>query len=205
MSRHASRHDASRHDASRHVIAALALVAVLAACASEQIDGGATTRPATTRPVTAPDGTLATATRLTMTPARVVVLRDVTTGGCVVLGPNCPTYAVYADGTVEITRTGTEEPPEITGAVPEQAVLQWLQLAQQTDFVALAVAAGPGVCQSCFDGSDSVITITWPGLATPVQLDSTKVHFDGSLPFFAALDALLVQVQAVGQLTVRQG
>jgi hypothetical protein len=202
------------------VFAALALVAVLAACASEQIDGGATTRPATTRPVTAPhdtaphdtaphdtapDGTLATATRLTMTPARVVVLRDVTTGGCVVLGPNCPTYAVYADGTVEITRTGTEEPPEITGAVPAQAVLQWLQLAQQTDFVALAATAGPGVCQSCFDGSDSVITITWPGQATPVQLDSTKVHFDESLPFFAALDALLVQVQAVGQLTVRQG
>ena len=43
----------------------------------------------------------------TATPDHSEVLRYETTGGCLMMGPNCATYVVYSDGAVEIYRDPT--------------------------------------------------------------------------------------------------
>ncbi|MFM2078586.1 MAG: hypothetical protein RJA49_2476 [Actinomycetota bacterium] len=130
-----------------------------------------------------------------------VVLRYATTGGCVVLGPNCPTYTVWMDGTVDVSRTGIDAPPEITGRVPAAEVQEWFASVQDLDPAALAAQVGPGTCNSCVDGTDIVATIERSG--GPVTLDSTQLAFDPSDPTFAALERLMVDVRAVGALPLR--
>jgi hypothetical protein len=136
-------------------------------------------------------------------PAPAVVLRYATTGGCVVLGPNCPTYTVWNDGTVEVSRTGVDGPAEITGHIPATKVRTWFATVRDLDAAALAAHVGPGTCNSCVDGADIVATVELP--AGPVVLDSTKLAFDPADPTFAALERLMTDVRAVGALPVRSG
>ena len=154
----------------------------LAACGDDSIDdaGSSDTTAANAAPTT-------TAAPVTTVPAPFVALRWADTGGCVVMGPNCPTYTVWSDGKVEISRTGEDTPPEVTGTIPVAEVEAWLASVADLDVDALAASVGPGSCQSCVDGADNLVTVhTSSG---DVTVDSTKMAFDQSNAFFAGLAA----------------
>ncbi len=170
-------------------LAATSCLIAIAACG----DDNASTRDATTE---------------TAAPGRSEVVRYETTGGCQMMGPNCATYVVYSDGTVEIYRAvdirpvGQGAPAEIVGAIPAAEVSAFLDSVKNTDFTALAAEVGPGICQSCFDGIDIVLTLGLGG--EPVVLDSTVTNFDINNDFFANVETLMNDVRAVGELTVQQ-
>lgn len=163
----------------------LPLLAFAAACGDDD-ESSATTAAAETTEAAEPE----------------VVLRYEAIGGCQMMGPNCPTYEVYDDGTVTIARTGENQPPEITGSIPADEILAFLDGAASIDFVALADRVGPGTCQSCVDGVDTMITMELP--SGEVTLDSTVVNFDPAEPFFADLETLMTDVRAVGELSLVQ-
>lgn len=138
----------------------------------------------------------------TATPSHSVVLRYETTGGCLMMGPNCATYVVYSDGTVEVYRTGENAPAEVVGSIPEAEVAAFLDSVDDTDFEALAAEVGPGTCNACVDGIDYIVTLT---LADgPIELDSTIVNFDLTNDFFANVETLMEDVRAVGELAIQQ-
>lgn len=118
------------------------------------------------------------------------------------MGPNCSTYVVYSDGTVEIYRTGESAPAEVVGSIPAAEVSAFLDSVKGTDFEALAVEVGPGTCNSCVDGIDMTLTLTLND--GPTELDSTIVNFDLSNDFFANVETLMEDVRAVGELAIQQ-
>jgi hypothetical protein len=122
-------------------------------------------------------------------------------GGCMMMGPNCATYVIYTDGTVEIYRTGENQPAEVTGSIPAEEIAAYLDSVKDVDFQALATEVGPGTCNACVDGTDAKVTI---GLDEEVVLDSTVINFDPEHPFFKALDSLMQDVYAVGELPIQQ-
>jgi len=171
--------------------ATFALLASVAACGDDSIDDGAAGTESTS--ATAPSTAVSTTV-----PAPFLALRWVDSGGCEVMGPNCPTYTVWNDGTVEISRTGDDAPPAVTGTIPTSEVEAWLASVADLDVAALTAAVGPGSCQSCVDGADNLVTVhTSNG---DVAIDSTKLAFDPSNDFFAGLERLMNDVRAVGTL-----
>lgn len=167
---------------------ALSLVACLtaaAACGDDSSSSSATDGPTTT-----------------VAPAeKVEGVRYEVNGGCQMMGPNCATYVIYTDGTVEIYRTGENLPAEVTGSIPAEEIAAYLASVKDVDFQALATEVGPGTCNACVDGVDMKVTI---GLDEPVVLDSTVVNFDPENAFFKALDSLMQDVFAVGELPIQQ-
>lgn len=138
----------------------------------------------------------------TTAPAPVEALRYEANGGCQMMGPNCATYVVYTDGSVEIFRTGENAAAEVTGSIPEAEISAWLESVADVDVDALTAEVGPGTCQACVDGIDVKLTI---GLADgPVVLDSTVTNFDPTNPFFSNLESLMADVSAVGELPIQQ-
>ena len=138
----------------------------------------------------------------TAAPAPAEVVRYEATGGCLMMGPNCATYVVYADGTVEIYRTGENAPAEVVGSIPEAEVSAFLESVQDVDFEALAAEVGPGTCNACVDGIDVILTLGLPAGST--TLDSTIVNFDPANDFFANVETLMEDVRAVGELDIQQ-
>lgn len=135
-------------------------------------------------------------------PAPTEVLRYETNGGCQMMGPNCATYVVYSDGTIEVYRTGENAPAEVVGAIDASEVTAFLDSVRNTDFDGLAAEVGPGTCNSCVDGIDTLLTLT---LADgPIKLDSTVINFDLNNDFFANVETLIEDVRAVGELVVQQ-
>lgn len=130
------------------------------------------------------------------------VLRYVTTGGCEVLGPNCPTWSVWDDGSVQVWRTAVGGEPEITGAIPVATVAAWQAVADRIDLDALTAEVGPGTCNSCVDGADIVVTVH--GHDGDVVLDSTELAFDTGNEVFAALEALMTAARGVGELPLEE-
>ncbi len=167
--------------------ATFALLGSLAACGDDSVEGTGSAAP--TAAPTAPPTTL---------PPPFVALRWVDSGGCEVMGPNCPTYVVYSDGAVEISRTSDAAPPAVTGSIPQAEVQAWLESVADLDVDALAASVGPGSCQSCVDGADNVVTVHTS--AGDVTVESTKIAFDQSNEFFAGLERLMTDVRAVGDL-----
>lgn len=166
----------------------LLALATLAACGDDTVLTGESSAVAETTAPAAP----------------VVVLRYALDGGCVVLGPNCPTYTVWSDGRVDVSRTGVDGDPEVTGSVPATAVDEWRNATDGLDPDVLATEVGPGVCNSCVDGADITLTVTMPD--GEIVLESTELEFDPQHPLFAALETLMVQVRAVGELPlIEQG
>ncbi len=132
----------------------------------------------------------------------VEALRYVANGGCQMMGPNCATYVVYSDGTVEISRTGEGTPAEVIGAIPAAEIAAYMDSVAGIDIDALADEVGPGTCNACVDGIDVVLTLTTAD--EQVVLDSTVIDFDPEHPFFVNLDLLMVDVFAVGELPILQ-
>lgn len=154
----------------------------------------------TVEPAQAVDPT--TAATPTSVAAPVEVLRYVTTGGCEVLGPNCPTWSIWDDGTVQIWRTAVGGEPEITGTIPLSAVAAWQAVADRIDLTTLSAEVGPGTCNSCVDGADLVVTVHRP--EGDVVLDSTDLAFDPTNEVFAALEALMTAARTVGELPLEE-
>ncbi len=166
------------------LLASICLIA-LAACGSDSKSsnsptdtGAATTAPA------APE----------------VAVRYESIGGCQMMGPNCPTYVVYTDGKVEVSRTGETTGVEVTGSIPEAEVKAFLDSLKDVDLTDLGT--GPGTCQSCLDGVDTKLTVLGPD--GPVTFDSTVIAFDPANAFFANVEKLMTDVQAVGELPIKQ-
>ncbi len=130
------------------------------------------------------------------------MLRYETTGGCLMMGPNCATYVVYSDGTVEIYRTGENAPAEVVGSIPAAELSAFVDSVKDTDFQGLVGKVGPGTCNSCVDGIDIKATIALSD--GPIELDSTVVNFDLSHSLFANLESLMEDVRAVGELELQQ-
>lgn len=143
-----------------------------------------------------------TATTQTAAGERIETLRYETNGGCQMMGPNCATYVVYSDGTVEIYRTGENLPAEVKGSIPAAELEAFIESIENTDFDGLLAEVGPGTCNACVDGIDAIVTITFE--SGPVTLDSTVVNFDPAHPLFANLEVLMHDVRAVGELEIQQ-
>ena len=177
-----------RHRALLALLLPLAVV-VLAACGDDSVVPGQaadTSMPATPSTVAAPEE----------------VLRYVTTGGCEVMGPNCPTWSIWNDGTVQVWRTAVGGEPEITGSSPGSAIDAWQTVADDIDLAALTAEVGPGACNSCVDGADLVVTVHRAG--GDVTLDSTEMAFDPANEVFAALESLMTTARTVGELPLEE-
>lgn len=124
------------------------------------------------------------------------------TGGCQMMGPNCPKFVVYPDGKVEIYRAGEQGPAEVTGTIDLEALAAFLAVAEAEDFDALVDRLPPGTCQACVDGVDILLDLKLNGQTE--SLNSSVVAFDEGEPFFAALTTLIEQVSAVGELPIEQ-
>ena len=169
----------------RLALSALAAIGLLAGCGAS--------------PTVHPSGESAETVPVSDQPAsrRPVLVYD-TTGGCLVLGPNCPRYVVYDDGTVELFRSGEPGPPVEQASIPATSVTAWLDQVSQIDVDALIARLPPGSCQSCVDGIDVILQVQ--RASGPVTFDSTVVAFDPAEPFFADLEALMAQVRAAAEL-----
>jgi hypothetical protein len=167
-------------------------VLVVSACGddSDPASSNAATTPSTAAPTTTP-------------PAEGdPVLVYEATGGCQMMGPNCPKFVVYPDGTVEIYRAGEQRPAEVTATIDPAALAAFLTVAEAEDFDALVERLPPGTCQACVDGVDILLDVKLNGQTE--SLNSTVVAFDEREPFFAALTTLIEQVSAVGELPIEQ-
>ena len=179
-------------------IAAPVLTALLLAtsCGDPTISGAV---PESSAPGGSPATTTVTPTTGLLPAGRVPVIRWVETGGCMVLGPNCPTWVVHADGSVDVTRTPTgpdvDTAVQAVGTVDTGLVAAVISRARATDEATLAAELGPGSCQSCVDGADVVVSII-DGDRT-ITLDSLEVAFDPDDPLIAALDELMASVRTV--------
>lgn len=170
---------------------ALPLAGILPACGDASTAPAASTTSAAVPPTT---------TEVPLLPGdRVEVVRWQETGGCMVLGPNCPTWIVYSDGSVEVVRTmtspATDNSVQATGLVAVPLVAAVVREARATDETTLAAELGPGSCQSCVDGADVVVTIRDGARST--TLDSLEVSFDAGNPLVDALDELMSVVRSV--------
>lgn len=168
--------------------ALLALSALALVACGDDSEGASSTSPSTAPPTTAPAET-------------VEVFRYEAIGGCQMMGPNCATYVIYSDGSVEVYRTGENAPAELTGTLPDGLIDAFLAGAATIDFEEMAARVGPGTCNACVDGIDVVLTIELP--TGEVQLDSTVVNFDPAEPFFLDVETLVADAAAAtGELPI---
>jgi|GEM_PF-2396441 len=198
-----------RHHTVLRSLATLAAVASLVACGDDRApsttgasDPTTTTDTAPTTPDPTPPGS--SAPTISVPTGHIEVVRWEEIGGCMVIGPNCPTWTVLADGTVEVSRTsgqpgvdatGVDTSVQATGTVDPALVAAVVREARAVDAPTLLAELGPGACNSCVDGADVVATIT-DGDRT-LFLDSVELAFDPGHPLFVALGELMTQVRLV--------
>ncbi len=131
----------------------LALLVLPSAGCGDDGAGGAATSSSAPAVTDAPTTVPAEATE---------VFRYEAIGGCQMMGPNCATYVIYSDGSVEVYRTGENKPAELTGQLEDGEIDAFLAGAASIDFEALAAEVGPGTCNACVDGIDVVLTMALP-------------------------------------------
>jgi hypothetical protein len=105
------------------------------------------------------------------------------TGGCVMMGPNCPTYVVRANGRVDLYRTGNLDTPVDSTIVGEALVTDLQGQISKTDFVALRARLPQGECQGCYDGIDTTFLFSTP--SSVISFDSIETELVASEPLFA--------------------
>ena len=118
------------------------------------------------------------------------------TGGCMMMGPNCPTYVIRADGQVTLLATGgSDEPVDSTFINPALTTdLAWQM--STTDFAVLRSGLPPGQCQGCYDGIDTAFVFMTR--SQTVTFDSVRTELDPSVPLFATMWRI---VEAAGLAT----
>jgi hypothetical protein len=105
----------------------------------------------------------------------VTVIQD---GGCVMMGPNCPTYEISSDGSVALYRSGGEfvDQATIDLALVDAIVAELAT----TDLATLRQRLPQGECQGCYDGIDT--TFVYP----EASFSGVEVELVVSEPLFAA-------------------
>ena len=139
-------------------IGVLAFALVVSACASAVPSGETVTTtvpPDPTTTIEAPKPTAAPGPAV-----RVVTIAD--DGGCYMMGPNCATYIVYSNGTVELYRTRVEGPPEETTIVDVALLDKIRDLLASTDLDALHASLPEGEVTAAYDGVDTTFTYAMP-------------------------------------------
>ncbi|RPI22582.1 MAG: hypothetical protein EHM57_05095 [Actinobacteria bacterium] len=166
------------------IVAALAL----AACGAGDASGSADpTAPVTTT---------------TAAPPQPLLQADLI-GGCFMMGPNCVRYVIYDDASVEAHRLGNEAPELLWVAAIDESLVADLDAALAgADLEELRSRLGPGTCNACVDGIDTVLTITRDGAET--VFDSAQVEFETSEPVFAAADRAVQAAAATGEVVIIQ-
>ena len=164
-----------------YVALAGAFVLVLSACASSESfsEANSGTTTSTTSTTTPPETTPTTAPG-----PRTLVVTITEDGGCFMMGPNCATYLVYSDGSVELMRTRELGEPEATTTVDPDAIQEVTDLLASTDPETLRASLPEGECQGCFDGIDT--TFTYETTDGQVSFASTEVELVLSESLFAA-------------------
>jgi hypothetical protein len=152
----------------------------------------------------ATDGTTTTATAPSPGEPHVVLVTQYT-GGCEMMGPNCPVYVVWSDGLVQLYRSappdGVFGPRSKTAGVEasaniDPAVVGALAGVVATlDFDELRARLEPGVAQAPFDGIDLTAGFGTPN--GPETLDSVTYDFGANEPLFAAFGAVISAAQDV--------
>lgn len=184
----------------------LALALVLGACASSEGGADVTSAPdtsmnvqtSTTIIVDEPPPASTTLTTIPEPSGEAFVVR--LEGGCMMMGPNCPVYRFFTDGTVELVRLTEEEEPPLGSADIDPALVSAVtDLVGSTDLDALAASLPPGECRGCYDGID--VTYLYLAVDDPVitiagRFSSTEVELVPTEPLFAATGAALAAAQA---------
>lgn len=131
-------------------------------------------------------------------------------GGCMRMGPNCPAYKLYVDGSFNLYRMGTEgyALPEIvsSGMIDKAMLADWLALVDGIDFLELVKDLEKGECRSCFDGIDKTYSIHMLGVEMGVQqmqLSSRSLGFDMTLPFFQQGKKLEDEMYRIAPLEIK--
>ncbi len=132
-----------------------------------------------------------------------VVLVAEYTGGCEMMGPNCPVYVVWSDGMVQLYRTsppdGVFGPRSKTEGVAASANIDpalvgaLAGVTAALDFDELRARLEPGVAQAPFDGID--VTASFGTPSGPETLDSVTYDFGADEALFAAFDAVVAAAQ----------
>jgi hypothetical protein len=107
------------------------------------------------------------------------------TGGCLMMGPNCPTYVVFADGTVDLLRSGQPDSVIDSTVVDEAQVAKLLGDLAAADFAALRERLPVGECQGCYDGIDTVFV--FGSAPDVVTFDSIETELTTSEPVFQSV------------------
>jgi len=147
------------------------LVLMVSACSpSSDVDATTTSQPA--------------ATVITVAEPVGPVVTIVDEGGCFMMGPNCATYRVYTDGTVELTRTGGSGAVEATTTVDVKLVDAIRDLVATEDLEALRAGLPEGEMTAAYDGVDTSFIYAYP--QGDVAFASAVVELVASEPLFAA-------------------
>ncbi len=99
------------------------------------------------------------------------------------MGPNCATYLLYSDGTVDLTRTREPGDPEATTTIDPKMIAEIRDFLLSTDLESLRERLPGGECQGCFDGIDTTFTYETPN--GQVSFASTEVALTTAEPLFA--------------------
>lgn len=139
-------------------------------------------------------------TTTTIPPDPVLVLTITEDGGCFMMGPNCATYLVYSDGSLELQRTGQPGDPLDTTTIDVALVADVAALVGTTDLDALRAGLPPGECRGCYDGTD--VTFTYETPDGPVAFAGTDVDIFVSEPLFTASWSVLETAASNTELPV---
>jgi hypothetical protein len=120
-------------------------------------------------------------------------------GGCMMMGPNCPTYELMPGGEFSLRRTGGAD-IEATGSIDPQVARDLWDVVRSTDFDDLTASLGPGECRACVDGIDTRMIIKSGD--TEHVLDSTQVEFDQTVALFALTEEAVAAMSNAAALEI---
>jgi len=126
----------------------------------------------------------ANATTTTISEPGMPVVTMIDEGGCFMAGPNCATYVVYSDGTIEVLRTGEPDTVEATTGVDAALAATIRDLVATTDLEALRSGLPEGEMTAAYDGVDTTFIFHTTG--GDVTFSSAVVELVESEPLFAA-------------------
>jgi hypothetical protein len=164
---------------------------ILAAC------GGST---AATSPTTGATATTAAETTTSAAAASPLLQADLI-GGCFMMGPNCARYVIASDGTVEVYRLGNDAPELLWTATIDTSLAEDVAGAlAAADLDEVRSRLGPGTCNACVDGIDTVLTFFVGG--EEVVFDSAQVEFDTAEPVFITAALAVQAATASGEIPI---
>lgn len=171
-----------RHSRMRSALALISTIGILATACASPADGQSVTS--------------------TLSDPNAVVVTVEQSGGCFMMGPNCPTYAVHANGQVDLFRTEALDTTVDSSTIAVPLVDALTEQIRSTDFVALRTRLPEGECQGCFDGIDTKLVLTTRN--GEVTFSSIDVEMDPMEPLFAAVSNIVAAASQSTELPLEQ-